>query len=258
MSVSAGRVLVTGASRGIGRATARKILERGGRVVAVGRDDAKLEEVRALAPDRVRVVVTDLGRTDALGKLADAAVAAFDGLDGLVNCAGVARYESVGAISRDAVDLQVRINWLAPLFLSQYVAENLQGRGGAIVNVSSTLSERAAATTAVYAATKAALNAITKTLALELAASRIRVNAVLPGVVDTEMVRAPRRGPGDPPLEGPDLDAEVQAQLDSLRALHPLGRLGQPDEIADVILGLLDHPWQTGSLVVVDGGLSVA
>ncbi|MEM7434870.1 MAG: SDR family oxidoreductase [Myxococcota bacterium] len=258
MNVSAGRVLVTGASRGIGRATVEKILAQGGRVVAVGRDEKKLEQVRALAPDRVHVVAADLGRTDALGKLADVAVDAFDGLDGLVNCAGVARYESVGAISSDAVDLQVRVNWLAPLFLSQHVAESLRGRGGAIVNVSSTLSERAAATTAVYAATKAALNAITKTLALELAESRIRVNAVLPGVVDTDMVRAPRPGPADPPRTGPDLDAEIQAQLDSLRALHPLGRLGRPDEVADVIVGLLDHPWQTGSLVVIDGGLSVA
>lgn len=246
--ISAGRVLVTGASRGIGRATADAILARGGRVIAVARDASKLEALRAEAPDRVHVLAADLSDTVRLANVIRESIKPFDGFDGLVNCAGVAIYERVGAISVEAAEAQVRVNLLAPLFLAQEAAKHIP-EGGAVVNVSSTLAVRVAPTTAVYAATKAGLDSITKTLAVELAPTKIRVNAVLPGVVDTDMIRAPRDESGD---------TTVSAQLESLRALHPLARLGHPEEIAAVILGLLDHPWQTGSLVTVDGGLSVA
>jgi 3-oxoacyl-[acyl-carrier protein] reductase len=178
-------------------------------------------------------------------------------VDGLVNCAGMAVYERAGAIQLESLEAQLRLNLMAPLLLSQIVAEHLRGRGGAIVNVSSTLSVRVAAGTAAYAATKAALNAVTKTLALELAPAGVRVNAVLPGVVDTDMVRAPRVRPGEAPPVGQELEARVEAQLEELRSRHPLGRLGRPEDVATVIVGLLDHPWQTGSLVTIDGGLSI-
>lgn len=246
--ISRGRVLVTGASRGIGHATARAILRQGGRVIAVARNAPKLEALRAEAPDRVHTVTADLSDTAVLPGVVHDAAAPFGGLDGLVNCAGIARYQKVGAISLEAVEAQLRVNLVAPLFLAQEAAKHIPA-GGAIVNVSSTLAVRVAPTTAVYAATKAALDSITKTLAVELAPARIRVNAVLPGVVDTDMVRAPRDESGE---------TSVEQQLESLRMLHPLGRLGQPEEIAEAIVGLLDHPWQTGSLVIVDGGLSVA
>ncbi|MEM8606725.1 MAG: SDR family oxidoreductase [Myxococcota bacterium] len=248
MTVSSGRVLVTGASRGIGRATAETIVARGGRVVAVARDTDRLEALREAAPDQVSVLSADLTDTAALPALVDAAAGAFGGLDGVVNCAGIAVYQPVGEISTAAAEAQVRVNLLAPLFLMQSAARHLLP-GSAIVNVSSTLAERVAPTTAVYAATKAGLSSLTQTFAAELASKQIRVNAVLPGVVDTDMVRGPR---------GQDDRREVEVRLDDLRRLHPLGRLGQPNEIAEVIVHLLDHPWQTGSLVVVDGGLLVA
>ena len=124
------------------------------------------------------------------------------------------------------------------------------------MNVSSTLSERAAEFTSVYAATKAALNALTRGLALELAPHGIRVNAVLPGGVDTDMLRAPRLRPGES-LDEAALALRVESQLEALSALHPLGRLGRPDEVADVVVSLLDREWQTGSLVSIDGGLSL-
>ena len=258
MSVSEGRVVVTGATRGIGRATAHAILERGGKVIAIGRNADLLEELHRQAPERVRTVAADLGDVEQLSAVADAALAAFEGVDGLVNCAGMARYERVGAIQLESVDAQLRLNLIAPLLLSQIVAEHLRDRGGAIVNVSSTLSERVAPGTSAYAATKAALNAITKAMALELAPTGVRVNAVLPGVVDTDMIRVPRLRPGEAPPVGKELEARVEAQLEALRSRHPIGRLGWPEDVATVIVGLLDHPWQTGSLVTIDGGLSVA
>lgn len=256
MTVSQGRVIVTGATRGIGRATMEAILERGGRVVGIASDVDALAAIESAHPDRVRGVAAHLQNVDQLPSVADRAVEAFGGVDGLVNCAGVARYEPVGAIQPDSVDAQVRVNLVAPLLLSQAVAEHMRDQGGSIVNVSSTLSERVAQLTAVYAATKAALNAVTKGLALELAPYSIRVNAVLPGGVDTDMLRTPRLRPGES-LTDAQIEQRVQSQLASLSALHPLGRLGTPAEVAAVIVATLDHTWQTGSLITIDGGLSL-
>ena len=257
VSVSEGRVIVTGATRGIGRATAHAILERGGQVVAVGRNRDLLEDLRSQDEARIRTVEADLTDLESLLSIADQALNAFGAVDGLVNSAGMAIHERVGTIQLDSLEAQLRLNLMAPLMLSQLVAKHLGDRGGAIVNVSSTLSKRVAAGTAAYAASKAALNAITKVLALELAPS-VRVNAVLPGVVDTDMIRAPRLAVGETPPAGKEREARVAAQIEALRSRHPIGRLGRPEDVATVIVGLLDHPWQTGSLVTIDGGLSIA
>lgn len=258
MTISQGTVVVTGASRGIGRATVDAILARGGKVVAVARDQGLLATLQASSPNRVRALPADLQQLDRIPELAGRAVEAFGGVDGLVNCAGVARYEPVGAIALASVEAQLRVNLVAPLLFSQALAPHLRASGGSIVNVSSTLSERAAPHTVVYAATKAALNAVTRGLALELASSGVRVNAVLPGGVETDMLRAPRLQPGET-LDPGEIEARVTSQLAGLAALHPLGgRLGTPEEVAAVILSVLDQTWQTGSLVTIDGGLSLA
>jgi len=256
MTVSAGNVIVTGATRGIGRATLGAILERGGRVVAIARDAEALAALESSHRDHVRGIVAHLENTEQLVAVVERAVEAFGTVDGLVNCAGVARYEPVGAIQPDSVEAQVRVNLFAPLMLSQAVSAHMHERGGAIVNVSSTLSERVAELTSVYAATKAALNALTRGLALELAPYGIRVNAVLPGGVETDMLRMPRLRPGES-LTEQELEQRVESQLASLSALHPLGRLGTPAEVAAVIVAALDQPWQTGSLITIDGGLSL-
>ncbi len=257
MRVSEGTVIVTGATRGIGRATVDAVLARGGRVVGIARDAEALSALEALHPNRLRGVAAHLENTEQLPEVAERAREAFGEIDGLVNCAGIARYEPVGAITHESLEAQLRVNLMAPLLLSQTVADHMRTRGGAIVNVSSTLSERVAPLTAVYAATKAALNALTKSLALELAPHGIRVNAVLPGGVDTDMLRAPRLRPGES-LSGAELEERVQSQLAALRVLHPLGRLGTPAEIASVIVAALDQAWQTGSLITIDGGLSLS
>ena len=235
------------------------ILARGGRVAGIARNEEALRALEASAAGRFVGIAADLAELDALRNVAQRAIQAFEGVDGLVNCAGIARYELVGAISLDSMESQLRVNLGAPLLLSQALAEHLrsEGRGGAIVNVSSTLSERVAESTAVYAATKAALNALTRSMALELAPAGIRVNAVLPGGVETDMLRAPRLRPGEL-LSDSDLAARVEAQLAGLAALHPLGRLGRAEEVAEVVLATLDRPWQTGSLVTIDGGLSLS
>jgi len=257
MTISEGIVIVTGATRGIGRATAEAILARGGKVVAMARNEEALAALAASAAGRVRTVTADLEDVARVPDAAKRAIDAFGSVDGLVNCAGIARYESIGAISPESIEAQLRVNLVAPLLLSQAVAGHLRGRGGSIVNVSSTLSERVARTTVVYAATKAALNTLTQGLALELASDGVRVNAVLPGGVETDMLRTPRLRPGES-LTAAQLDERVESQLAALARLHPLGRLGKPEEVAAVIVSVLDQTWQTGSLVTIDGGLSVA
>lgn len=257
MKVSQGTVIVTGATRGIGRATVDAILASGGKVVAIARDETALKELEASAPERIRALAVDLEHVAGISAAAGQAANAFGGVDGLVNCAGIARYEPVGAIRLDSVEAQLRVNLVAPLLLSQALAAHFRGRGGSIVNVSSTLSERVAQHTLVYAASKAALNTMTKGLALELAPAGVRVNAVLPGGVETDMLRTPRLRPGET-LEPGELADRVESQLAGLAALHPLGRLGTAAEVAAVIISVLDQTWQTGSLVTIDGGLSLA
>jgi len=255
--ISEGTVVVTGATRGIGRATVEAILARGGKVVAVARDPEALRLLVQSSEGRIRAVSADLEDVARVQDAAKRAIDAFGPIDGLVNCAGIARYEPVGAISLASIEAQLHVNFVAPLLLSQALAEHFGTRGGSIVNVSSTLSERVAPNTLVYAASKAALNAMTKTLALELARFGVRVNAVLPGGVETDMLRNPRLRPGES-LAPDELDTRVAAQLKALAALHPMGRLGEPREVAAVIVAVLDQTWQTGSLVTIDGGLSVA
>lgn len=249
-------MVVTGATRGIGRATVEGILERGGCVIAIARDIEALRALEAVDPDRVRGIAAHLENTDQLSAVAHRAFEAFGSIDGLVNCAGIVRYEPVGVIQPDSIEVQIRVNFVAPLLLSQEVAGHMKDRGGAIVNVSSTLSEHVAELTSVYAATKAAVNALTKSFALELAPHGIRVNAVLPGGVDTDMIRAPRVRSGES-LTEVERQRRIESEIASFGALHPLGRLGTPAEIANVILAVLDQSWQTGSLVTIDGGLSV-
>jgi NAD(P)-dependent dehydrogenase (short-subunit alcohol dehydrogenase family) len=246
------RVLVTGASRGIGRAIAERLMSEGRSVALVARDEERLREV---AGDRGAVIGADLlGDADVVA----AAVERLGGLDGLVHAAGVAPHARLEAITDGQLELAHALHVRAPLRMMRSLASHLRaaGRSGSIVNIASTLGIRASAGTAVYSATKAALVRMSEALALELAPHQIRVNVVAPGVVDTEMVRALRLAPGEPEPTGEALDHRLAAQLDELRRLHPLGRLGTPEDVADAVLYLLDAPWVTGSVLTVDGGLT--
>jgi len=259
MAVSEGRILVTGGSRGIGAAVVRAVVAKGGRVLAVGRDQDALVELAREAPDRITVAVGNLQRPEQRDALVGHAVQVLGGLDGLVNCAGIVHYAELDAIEEGSLRAQLEVNFVAPLFLCQAAARVMraQGTGGGIVNVSSTLGQRPAPKTLVYAATKAALDSMTRSLAIELAPDGIHVNAVVPGVVDTEMVRVPRVPPGEAGPSGAAREAVVAEQLEELRRLHPLGRLGRPDEVARAVIHLLDSEWTTGTLLTVDGGLSI-
>lgn len=241
------KVLVTGGGSGIGKAIAEALLARGGQVAVAGRRSEKLEEIVASSNGRAVALPCDLANPEEQRTLVQRAFDALGGLDGLVHSAGEVRHEPLGQIPEPSLRSQLEINLVAPLRLGEAALELLE-EGGAVLFVSSTLAVRPVPTSAVYSAAKAGVLALMKSLALAGAARRIRVNAILPGVVDTEMIRTPR------PRAGGSIQP-VDEVLEDLRALHPLGRLGVPNEIAEAAVHLLSAPWTTGAELVVDGGL---
>lgn len=250
------RVLLTGASRGIGAAIARRLLSAGVRLAVAGRDLEALEALVANGSGHA-VLRADLTARDQIEALADRAAAALGGLDGFVGCAGVVEYTKVGAITADALERQMTVNFTAPFLIGQAAAEHIAGQGGgAMLFIASTLGTSTAPLTAAYAASKAALISMTRSFALELAPRSIRINAIAPGVVDTDMVRVLRPAGADV-SDAAGGDARLAAQREQLRLLHPLGRLGKPEDVAESALYLLGTPYVTGTVLVVDGGLSL-
>lgn len=256
MSAPAGtrRVLVTGGGSGIGRAVAEALLRAGGSVAVAGRRADRLEAVRALAPDRVRCLPCDLERPAERDGLLARARDALGGLDGFVHSAGNVVHQPPGHIEEKALRAQLEVNLVAPLRLGEEALRVLEP-GGGVVFVASTLALRPIRTSAAYSAAKAGLLAAMASLALEGASRGVRFNAVAPGIVDTEMIRALRLAPGEAAPVGEARDRRIAAQLEAMRALHPLGRLGAPEEIADAIVHLLGAPWTTGATLTIDGGL---
>lgn len=241
--------VVTGASRGVGLAVAVALAKQGMRVLAVARNfgDA-FEAARATLGDgaaRIETLSADLLGSGARAAVIPEALRRFGGLDALVNNAGIVRYARLDGASAEDVRAQFELNVFAPHELSVAALPALRDSKGAIVNVASTLAFRSAAFTGAYGGTKAALVAMTKTLALEEARHQVRVNAIAPGILDTDMIRArdPKTG--------------IIADKKALGVLHPVGRLGTPDEIAESIVFLLRSPWTTGTVLTIDGGLSL-
>lgn len=238
------RVLVTGASRGIGRAVAQRLHGEGHVLALSARGGPNLAAVLAETPGS-HGLPADLLLTADAEALVGRAVAALGGLDALVCCAGIVHYASALETGTRELAEQLQLNTIAPFLLSQQAGRHLAAAGGgSIVHVASTLGVRPAPDTAGYAASKAALISLTRSFALELGPSDVRVNAIAPGVVDTDMIRVARR-PG----------VDVAAQLQELAALHPLGRLGQPAQVAEAVSYLLGARFVTGSVLTLDGGL---
>ncbi|MDW8363199.1 MAG: SDR family oxidoreductase [Myxococcales bacterium] len=232
--------LVTGGSRGIGRATVLALVARGARVAAVGRDARALDDLVAAAPAGAVVPLrADLSHPSGRAGLVDRAAEALGGLDAMVAAAGVIVRAPALEARFDDLRAQMEVNFFAALELMRDAGARMtRTGGGGIVAVASTLAVRPARDTLGYAASKAALVAAVRSLALELGAAQVRVNAVLPGVVETDMTRE-----------------LLATDRERLLALHPVGRLGTPEDIAQAIVWLLEAPFVTGQAVPIDGGL---
>ena len=239
------RALITGAAAGIGLAVARHLARAGATLVLADKDARGLEAAREALGGQHIAIAADLTAAAEIARVAEAAGA----IDGLVNCAGI--YPVTPLLELDAAewDRVLGINLRTPFLLTQAVARRAiaEKRGCSIVNISSTASVLARPGIAHYGASKAALNQLTRVLAVELAPHGIRVNAVLPGVIATETVKAS--------LSTPAAIAEMNAK----EARIPMGRLGQPEEIAELVAYLLSpaSSYSTGGLFTADGGFSL-
>ncbi len=236
MEFSGKRVLVTGAGKGIGRATAVMLAARGATVTALSRDPADL---RALAAETgCETIALDLGELPAIEQ-----VRAALPLDLLVNNAGITALEPFLTTSQDSFERIMRVNAQAPLLLMQMVAAELIGRGapGAVVNVSSNAAHLGVIDHAAYCASKAALDALTRVAAVELGRHAIRVNSVNPTVTLTPM--------GEMAWSDPKKSGPVLARI-------PLGRFLQADEVAETVCWLLSDAARavTGICLDVDNG----
>jgi NAD(P)-dependent dehydrogenase (short-subunit alcohol dehydrogenase family) len=240
--------IVTGASSGIGRAAALRLAREGLAIVAVGRDAAALDQLEAAlseAGGRCATVAVDVVTADAPARVVGAATERFDGIDALVNAAGIIASGTVEDTDDEAWDRMMDINVRAPFRLMRAATPQLAARRGAVVNVSSVAGLRSFPGILSYAVSKAAVDQLTRCAALELAPRGVRVNAVNPGVVVTELHR--RGGMGE---------EQYAAFLERARSTHPLGRPGTVEEIAELVAFLATNrsSWITGETIAIDGG----
>lgn len=243
--------IVLGGSSGIGLAVAEKMLARGLTVWITGREQSKLKEVTKrlseIYVDRIKSIQSDLYNEVDVKNL----IATIDGetnsIAELVNAAGYFKPISFIEHKPNDYDAQMDIN-KALFFITQAVAKNMQKNySGAIVNIGSMWAHQAVKATpsSAYSMQKAGLHALTKNLAIELADSQIRVNAVAPAVVETTIYKSfiPEQ--------------EIAKSLQSFNTFHPLGRIGQASDVANAVDFLLSEKssWITGSIIDIDGGV---
>jgi NAD(P)-dependent dehydrogenase (short-subunit alcohol dehydrogenase family) len=235
--------IVFGGSSGIGLATAQLLAERGARVTVASNQQLPPDE----ESPRLAWISCNVTRSGEIAAAVDEA-RAIGPIDWLVYSAGIQRYGSVVDTAENVWDLVQAVN-VRGAYLASHFAIPHMPRGGAIVHVSSVQGVAVQQGVAAYAASKGALNTLTHAMALDHAAAGIRVNAVLPGTVDTPMVRASAEM-----FRGSDT---ADSMLSQWGAFHPLNRIAQPAEIASAIAFLLsdEASFITGSLLTVDGGL---
>jgi len=238
--------VVSGASKGIGAAIAEQLAGEGAAVVvnyasSPDKAEALVSKIKA-AGGQAKAVRADVSRANEAKQLIASAVSEFGKLDILVNNAGMYEFRPLPEINETHYNRMFDLNVKGLLFTTQAAVNAFGDRGGSIINISSIVSLGAMPATSVYSATKAAVDSITRTLSVELGPKRILVNSVLPGPVETE---------------GTNAMAEWDQVQNQLVPQTPLGRVGQPKDIANVVTFLASDEagWITGQVIPVTGGL---
>lgn len=236
-------ILVTGASSGIGKATALECAKMGAKLVITGRDETRLNEVYvSLEGEGHMQIIADLSKDEDIQRLAKEVPV----LNGCVNNAGYNIMSVIQFIKKDDLERIMNVNLTAPILLTQLLVKNKKIAKDSSIVFTSSISARGrnSVGNSMYSATKGGLSSFMKNAALELAAKRIRCNAVLPGMVET------------PLKEGKSNITEEQWEIN--RQLYPLKRFGKPEEIAYGIIYLLSDAsaWVTGTELIIDGGMT--
>jgi NAD(P)-dependent dehydrogenase (short-subunit alcohol dehydrogenase family) len=243
-SLAGRHILVTGASSGIGKATALLLSELGARVIVTGRDEARLERTFSmLSEGRHSMSVFDLSATASISEWLSNLVAQQGRIDGIAHVAGVQIMRPLKIMTDEVLNTTMLTNVNTSMSLAQaFRLKTVNAEGGSLVFLSSVMGLVGHAGQAAYSASKAALIGMSRSLALELVRDKIRVNCVAPGLVNTEM--ASRL-----------LDNLTDLQRNEVEKMHPMG-LGKPEQIASVIAFLLSDAssWITGTTLAVDGG----
>lgn len=244
-------ILITGAAGGIGRATVQLFAEKGWHVIGVDRKSLSEVEGGGGFPKNGLFIKSDISRPEDMEAIFEQAKSFTDTLDAMVNNAALQVAKPLVETTVEEWDAVMAAN-LRSVFLGVKLAYPLlkAGSGGAIVNVSSVHAVQTSANIAAYAASKGGLLALTRAMAIEFAPDNIRVNAILPGAVDTPMLRA---GLG----RGHAGSGDIQERLDNLARKTVSGKVGKPEEIAHAIYFLADgeqSSFMTGQAMIVDGG----
>lgn len=238
--------VVTGAGTGIGRGCALALVREGARVVLVGRRKDRIEAVARDAGASALAVVADVSRRDEIERVIEATVKAFGGINVLVNNAGILHIGTAEQITEaqwdETFNINVRGLWLFSKAILPYMRK---AGGGSIINIASVLGINGARNRAAYAASKGAVVLLTKCMAIDHGHENIRVNAICPSFVETELTAAVIG-------QAPDPEAVRRERI----GVHPIGRLGQPEDMGGLAVYLAsdESSWVTGAAFPVDGG----
>lgn len=236
--------IITGGGSGIGKAIARAFVREGARVVIAGRDPKKLALAAAEIGSDCVAVTADVSKPEDVQKLAAATLEKFQRINVLVNNAAMLLPGTAESLSEQEFDQTFDVNVRGVWLLSRAVLPHMRNSGGgSIINIGSVLSMLGARNRVAYSASKGAVAAMTKAMALDHAAENIRVNCICPGIVETELVAKF------------NLDENARRQR---VAMHPMGRFGMPEDVASaaVFLASDESGWTTGSVLTIDGGYS--
>lgn len=240
-SLAGKTILVTGASSGIGRSVAIECSKMGANIIIVGRNEERLKEVFALLNRENSNLMLQVDLTD--DENLNQMIVQLPQLDGLVHCAGILKKLPFKFINRQEVNRIMDTNFYAPALFSQLILrKKLMNDASSIVFISSIASHVASYGSSLYMASKGAINALVRGMALEFADKRIRVNCIEPGLVRTSLT-----------------DALTDEDLENYEKRYPLGRFGMPEEIAYAVIYLLSDTtrWMTGSTITLDGGITL-
>jgi NAD(P)-dependent dehydrogenase (short-subunit alcohol dehydrogenase family) len=240
-------ILITGGATGIGFAMAKKYSEKGALVTICGRRKEKIEEALKLLNNNVEGLIADVTIDSDRNKIIETTINHGSKIDVLINNAGNMYRGNIDELEEVKLLEIFNSNVISGMMLLGKAKKYLKKSKGVNIFIGSVHNRRAFPGASPYAATKGALETLTKVLAAELGKDKIRVNCVVPGAVFTEINQ--RAGLFD--------DKTAKKRLDSMSKIHALGRIGEPEEIAEAVEYLISSKWTTGAILDVDGGLGL-